>query len=241
MTVTTDGGRASGDVAGGLAESSTGELLAAIPTKRADGALVMRAYASTDGIHWSAPTDIATLANLPEQAGDVRLAVAPDGQGYASFDVGQGLQVADFTPIAPATTTTTTSTTTTTTTTSTSTSTTTTSTLTKSRLPGGPVSNVLSVGRALPGVTVTVAHPRCFLPGRAFVLRVRAHFRGPRRRRGCVAGLVLLGRRRLGSLRGPITLTSTAGAHPQLTLKLSLRPPHRHPRTVTAHWSLSVC
>jgi hypothetical protein len=88
--------------AGAAAQAPGGRLVIVWPqTRTGDGLKVMRLFTSSDGGASFALTDVAGIADGYLDDRNVSAAVGDDGQGAATFVDGGGLELADFTPIAP--------------------------------------------------------------------------------------------------------------------------------------------
>jgi hypothetical protein len=88
--------------AGAAAESPGGRLAILWPGARTgDGLKVMRLFSSADGGASFAESDVATVADgyLPDR--NAQAEVGEDGQGLVTYIDDGGLEVADFSPIAP--------------------------------------------------------------------------------------------------------------------------------------------
>ena len=86
---------------GGLGENfSTGELAVVWPTFGTNRDL-MRLYVSTDGgSRFTAAQYIATVGGSYATADNARVAIADNGTGFATFEDGGGLEVADLYPLS---------------------------------------------------------------------------------------------------------------------------------------------
>jgi hypothetical protein len=88
---------------GTIAQSPSGRVAVAWPTSRGgDSARVMRLYTSTNAGASFAPTaDIANIGSGYGIQDNAQVAAADDGQGWLTFRDGGGLQLANFTAVAP--------------------------------------------------------------------------------------------------------------------------------------------
>ena len=88
--------------AGAAAQSPGGRLAILWPqTRSGDGLKVMRLFTSTDGGASFAQTDVATLGDSYLGDRNAAAAVGDDGTGAVAYVDDGGLELADFTPVAP--------------------------------------------------------------------------------------------------------------------------------------------
>jgi hypothetical protein len=90
-----------GGPAGGIGESfTTGELAAVWPDVAGD-THQLSLYISTDGgAHFSSAEDIAHIGSGYADWDNARVALAPDGEGFVTWEDGEGLHVANLEPLA---------------------------------------------------------------------------------------------------------------------------------------------
>jgi hypothetical protein len=89
--------------AGTIGQSPSGRVAVAWPTSRGgDNTRVMRLYVSTNGgASFAATGDIARIGDAYGLGDNAQIAAADDGQGWLTFRDAGGLELADFSPIAP--------------------------------------------------------------------------------------------------------------------------------------------
>jgi hypothetical protein len=89
---------------GSIAQSPSGRIAVVWPSPSAvDGFRVMRLFTSSDGgASFGGPANVAAIASGYALNDNAKLALADDGQGWVTFRDGEGLKVADLSPLVVA-------------------------------------------------------------------------------------------------------------------------------------------